>query len=167
MDEMEPLGEGGPPAGAAGAEGEAPFDVPFFLTEEYDRRRALRRPRLADGTVFAGHSPDTGAVMHTLPNDESPHPFDFCLLRGTDIAALAGMSRRCGHGDWRIPSPAELQLMFRDRELIRGFGADWYWTSCQTSARSRMAVRFSDGCLHTHYLVRAKARLRLVRTLAP
>lgn len=142
----------------------APFDVPYFLTEEYERRRALRRPRLPDGTVFAGLSPDTGAVLHALPGDESPHPFDFCLIRGTDIAALARQARHCGHADWRIPSPAELQLMYQDRELMRGFGGDWYWTSCQTSPGTRMAIRFSDGCLHSHYLVRAKARLRLVRT---
>lgn len=145
----------------------APFDVPYFMTADYERRRALRRPRLPDGSVFAGLSPDTGAVMHTLPSDESPHPFDFCLIRGTDIAALARQARECGHGDWRIPSPAELQLMYRDRELIRGFGGDWYWTSSQTSPGTRVAIRFSDGCLHSHYLMRAKARLRLVRDPIP
>ena len=153
-----------PRAGAARPGDDGPgFTLPFFMTAEYERRRALRRPRCADGTVFAGLSPDTGAVLHTRPDDESPYPVDFCLIRGRDIDALARRARWNGYEDWRIPSPAELQMMYQDRDLIRGFGGDWYWTSCLTSPVTRVALRFGDGCLHAHYLVAAKARLRLVR----
>jgi hypothetical protein len=139
------------------------FETPFFMTEEYERQRQRRRPKLADGTLFAGISPDTAKVLHTLPRDESPHPVDFCLIRGTDIEEVARNARDCGYTDWRIPSPTELQLMHRDREEIRGFGSEWYWTSSETSPSTRVAIRFPDGLMHPDYLVNAKARLRLVR----
>ncbi|QTL03494.1 hypothetical protein J5J86_22650 [Aquabacter sp. L1I39] len=168
MDDATDAGDGDavlPDTGAAGpVEDGRGFTLPFFMTAEYERRRALRRPRLADGTVFAGRSPDTGAVLHTRPDDESPHPVDFCLIRGCDIDALARRARWNGYQDWRIPSPAELQMMYLDRDLIRGFGGDWYWTSGLTSPATRVALRFSDGLRHAYFLERAKARLRLVRT---
>ena len=139
------------------------FDTPFFMTEEYERQRQRRRPRLADGTLFAGVSPDTGEIMHTLPHDQSPHPVDFCLIRGPDIEEVTRQARCCGYDDWRIPSPAELQLMHQAQDEIRGFGSEWYWTSSVTSPSTRTAIRFPDGLLHPDYLVNAKARLRLVR----
>lgn len=139
------------------------FDTPFFMTPAYEQLRQRRRQRLADGTLHIGISPDTGQTIHALPNDLSPHPFDFCLIRGTDLDELVRSVACCGYTDWRIPSPSELTLMCRDRDEIRGFGSEWYWTSCLTGPSTRTAIRFPDGLSHTAYLINAKARLRLVR----
>ena len=56
-----------------------------------------------------------------------------------------------GHNDLRVPTAAELNLLFNNRVAIGGFDASgsnpagWYWSSSQDDEWDARGQRFSDG----------------------
>ena len=57
-----------------------------------------------------------------------------------------------GHKDWRLPSKAELNMLFDNRVAIGEFAlegsypAGWYWSGSEDTAWNACAQRFTDGC---------------------
>src|SRR5437763_4259493 len=80
---------------------------------------SITRPEIgqtmADGTKFAGISPDTGKPMFTTAND-APLTMTF-----NEAANYALHLDAHGHQDWRLPSRAELNVLFNNRSAIGGF----------------------------------------------
>jgi Protein of unknown function (DUF1566) len=102
--------------------------------------------RLADGTICAGLSPDTGRPMETPPSD-APGTYAFDEAK----AYCAGLDVN-GHDDWRVPTKDELKVLFNNRVAIGGFNESgsefggWYWSSTESSSSYEASdQRFSDG----------------------
>jgi hypothetical protein len=99
---------------------------------------------MADGTVFAGASPDTGKAMYAMPED--------ALLSYTfnEAQEYAKGLNAYGHKDWRVPTKAELNVLFNNRAAIGGFNvtgsnpAGWYWSASEDKWNAWIQ-RFSDG----------------------
>jgi Protein of unknown function (DUF1566) len=109
--------------------------------------------RMADGTVYAGISPDTKRPMYTTPADGLSRRW----LRTPRLFYTFAQARKYaeeldahGHKDWRVPTRAELKVLFSNRAVIGGFNetglgdAGWYWSSSETSLLA-WGQRFSDG----------------------
>jgi hypothetical protein len=101
--------------------------------------------RMADGTVYAGLSPDTGRPMYATPADA---PLTMRWKAAIDYAAKLDAH---GHNDWRVPTKSELNVLFNNRAAIGGFDesgshpAGWYWSSSQYLNNTVWDQRFSDG----------------------
>jgi hypothetical protein len=117
--------------------------------------------QMPDGTRFGGASPDTGRPMFTTGADAPLHSF------GLAQAYCASFDAH-GHRDWRMPTKAELNVLFQNRAAIGGFdttGSDpagWYWSSSRSYYLLAWAQRFSDGYQLTDF-THLQSTLRCVR----
>jgi hypothetical protein len=66
--------------------------------------------KMPDGTIFAGISPDTHQAMYAAPAD-TKLAMDF-----NEAAKYAADLNAYGHSDWRVPTQAELDVLFQNRE---------------------------------------------------
>jgi hypothetical protein len=106
---------------------------------------------MPDGTIYAGHSPETGKRMYTTPHNAK--------LTGTFEQARKYAAKLAAHGhkDWRVPAKDELNVLFNNRAAISGFDvtgsypAGWYWSSSENGHGSAWGQRFSDGDQGIYY----------------
>jgi hypothetical protein len=69
--------------------------------------------RMQDGSIFAGLSPDTGNQMFAMPADAG------ILMTFNEAAKYAkdlNVAKTLSHDDWRLPTKAELDVLFQNRE---------------------------------------------------
>ena len=118
--------------------------------------------KMPDGTVFAGISPDTNKPMYATPADAS------LTMTFNDAQEYAAKLDAHGHKDWRVPTKAELNVLFNNRAAIGGFNlagsnpAGWYWSASPYTTWTAWCQRLSDGAqgnLHKDY----PQSVRLVR----
>jgi hypothetical protein len=101
--------------------------------------------RMADGTVYAGISPDTGKAMYATPKDA---PLTMKWKAAMEYAAKLDAH---GHKDWHAPTKGELNVLYNNRATIGGFDesgsipAGWYWSSLPSYYGFVWDQRFSDG----------------------
>jgi hypothetical protein len=107
--------------------------------------------KMPDGTVLAGISPDTNKPMYATPADAS---LTMTFNEATEYAAKLDAH---GHKDWRVPTKAELNVLFNNRAAIGGFDisgsypAGWYWSASLNFDWDAWGQRFSDGCQGYNY----------------
>jgi hypothetical protein len=108
--------------------------------------------KMADGTVYAGVSPDTNEPFYAMPEDAE------VMMSFNEAAAYAlklnGEKAR-GHDDWRLPSQNELYELHLNCEkgALKGTfnmkaslsGDDWYISSRLVDGGLVMGRRLSDG----------------------
>jgi hypothetical protein len=117
---------------------------------------------MPDGSIYAGVSPDTGKPMYTTPKDTG-----LCAEWRKAMDHAAGLDAH-GHRDWRVPTQAELNVLFTNRAAIGNFDttssgpAGWYWSATQHFAYDAWLQRFSDGYQDYNFEILA-ASLRCVR----
>jgi hypothetical protein len=70
---------------------------------------------MPDGTIYAGLSPETNQPMYTMPAD-APLTMTFNQANG-----YAAQLDAHGHTDWRVPTKAEMNVLFNNRAAIGGF----------------------------------------------
>ncbi len=122
---------------------------------------------MADGTKFAGISPDTGKPMYALPADTP------LTVKWKQAMAYADTFRRHGHpkSTFRVPTTGELNVLFQNRAKIGGFNetgsypSGWYWSSTEHRGNADCAwvQRFVDGRRDWHP-ESFESSLRLVRS---
>jgi hypothetical protein len=118
--------------------------------------------KMSDGTIYVGTSPDTGKAMYTTPTD-APKIYTYNQAQN-----YASSLEAHGHRDWRIPTKAELRLLFDKRLEIGGFdltgskSTGWYWSSTIHNNHNVWRQRFSDGKRHNYRQSRFSS-LRCVR----
>jgi hypothetical protein len=102
--------------------------------------------KMEDGAVYAGISPHTNKPMYATPADAS------LTMTFNDAQKYAATLDAHGHKDWRVPTKAELNVLFNNRAAIGGFDepgsfpAGWYWSSLQSGYYGlAWAQRYSDG----------------------
>jgi hypothetical protein len=116
---------------------------------------------MPDGTIYAGVSPDTGKPMYATPKD-APLTCNF-----NQAANYASKLDAHGRHDWRVPTKAELNVLFENRAKIGGFNETghidrgWYWSSSRNIGNA-WAQRFSGGNQYNGIRVNASS-LRCVR----
>ena len=122
--------------------------------------------KMPDGTIFAGVSPDSGKAMYVTPADA---PLTMKWNAAQQYAAALNIN---GHQDWRVPSKAELNVIFSNAAAIGGFKARgnddavWYWSSTPDAGmRSDINAwnqNFADGKQYNEYKIYASS-VRCVR----
>jgi hypothetical protein len=116
---------------------------------------------MPDGSIYAGVSPDTGKPMFATPKDA---PLTLTFDRAAKHAAKLDAH---GHQDWRMPTKAELNMLFENRAAIGGFNEagsypyGWYWSSSRIYDDA-WVQRFSFGS-QDYSLRNNVAALRCVR----
>jgi hypothetical protein len=104
--------------------------------------------RMADGTVFAGISPDTNKPMYVAPED-APGTYTF-----NEAAKYAKNLDAHGHHDFHAPSKGELDVLWENRNKgkLKGtfnetgsYPAGWYWSSSQDGSNYAWSQCFSGG----------------------
>jgi hypothetical protein len=117
---------------------------------------------MPDGSVYAGVSPDSGKPIYATPKDV---PMRCNFNQAADFAANLDAH---SHKDWRVPTNAELNVLFANRAAIGGFDttgsnpAGWYWSSSRINLTA-WAQRFSDGSQDLNILRVDASLLRCVR----
>ena len=107
--------------------------------------------KMPDGTLFAGISPDTNKPMYATPADAS------LTMKFNEAQKYAATLNAHGHNDWRVPTRAELNVLFNNRAAIGGFDisgsypAGWYWSASPTSKWNAWCQRLSDGAQYNRY----------------
>jgi hypothetical protein len=86
------------------------------------------RDRKEDGTVYAGISPDTGKPMYTTAVDAP------LTVKWKEAMRYVDTLKAYGYKDWRVPTKAELNVLFNNRTAIGGFyesnePSGHYWSS--------------------------------------
>jgi hypothetical protein len=104
--------------------------------------------RMADGSIYAGISPHTHKAMYVTAADAS---LTMKWKKAMDYAA--GLDAH-GRQDWRVPTKAELNLLWENRDkgalkaTFNVTGSDpagWYWSSTEIDYTVAWAQRFSNG----------------------
>jgi hypothetical protein len=107
--------------------------------------------KMPDGTVLAGISPDTNKPMYATPTDAS------LTMKFKEAQEYAAKLDAHGHQDWRVPTKAELNVLFNNRAAIGGFNvtgsdpASWYCSASPGSEWDAWDQRFSDGYQNNNY----------------
>jgi hypothetical protein len=116
---------------------------------------------MPDGTVFAGISPVTHKPMYVTPEDA---PLTYSFNQARDYAQELKVD---GHNDWRVPTKAELKVLFKNAALIGGFNETgnapegWYCSSTRWGVVV-WSQRFSDGT-RDYFGRESRSSLRCVR----
>jgi hypothetical protein len=123
---------------------------------------------MEDGSVFAGISPTTGKKMFVMPRDHLYSSFN----AAAQYARKLNDEKTLGHSDWRLPTKAELQVLYDNREkgALRGTfnqtGSSthgWYWSSTpHGSMTSIWQMRFNDATTN-YFSSTMSASVRYVR----
>jgi hypothetical protein len=106
--------------------------------------------KMKDGTIFAGISPDTGRNIFVTPKDACG------TLKWKAAMKYAAELKANGHKDWRLPTKAELYVLYQNRDegALRGtfdvsdsLPSGWYWSSTERPGcpDNALVVRFSGG----------------------
>ena len=107
--------------------------------------------KMPDGTIFAGISPDTNKPMYASPDDAT------LTMTFNDAQKNAAKLYVHGHQDWRLPTKAELNVLFNNRAAIGGFDitrslpAGWYWSASPCDTWTAWCQRLSDGALLNNF----------------
>ncbi|MCE9506807.1 MAG: DUF1566 domain-containing protein [Alphaproteobacteria bacterium] len=121
------------------------------MTEENAKQKI--GDRMEDGTIYAGISPDTNQPMYAAPVDAS---------MSMDFNAAAKYAKDLdigGKRDFRVPTKAELNVLYQNREkgalkgtfnlinclIDRRAPTDYYWSSELTGYGDACVQRFCSG----------------------
>src|SRR5260370_32029681 len=108
---------------------------------------------MADGTVYAGISPNTHRPMYTTQADAIPVKrwweragrLTFTFKQAHEQAQMLNKRVLAGHTDWRVPTAHELKILFENRAAIGGFSSkNDYWSSI-CGKDLGLVKRFRDG----------------------
>ncbi len=77
---------------------------------QYDEDMLQPGDKLPDGTIYVGISPDTNRPFYAAAEDAPK------LMDQTEADRLAASFNVAGHGDWRVPSEAERDMLFKVKQ---------------------------------------------------
>jgi Protein of unknown function (DUF1566) len=121
--------------------------------------------KMPDDPVYVGISPDTGKKVFAMPADAS---LTMTFNEAKEYAQGLNTQKAYGYDDWRVPTKAELNVLFNNRAAIGGFvisgshPAGWYWSASSNLKWLAWGQRFSDG-YQNYYLKGNPSSVRCVR----
>lgn len=95
---------------------------------------------------------------------------DLGFVNWISAKSMCENSTAAGYNDWRLPTQAELMVLYNNRDYIGGFNtangnnAAYYWSSQTNSNSVPVGVCFSNGSLFADYADHSHS-VRAVRTL--
>jgi hypothetical protein len=111
--------------------------------------------KMADGSIYAGMSPETYKPMYVMPEDAFL-AIDF--NQAAKYAEKLNAQNALSHNDWRVPTKEELNLLYKNKNKgslkgtfnETGSPSDgWYWSATDATFRGTGALassqRFKDG----------------------
>jgi hypothetical protein len=154
----------------------------FEKAAELNMRRFLAEPllieepkpghRMEDGTVYAGTSPDTGRPMYTTRQDA---PLRRSIRLGhtflgytfDEAAQHAAEIDPHGKHSWRVPTPRELDVLYKNRQAIGDFKTRGdtaaYWSSSRDNPLHLASGQdFRNGAIHDNIVDSCNLRVRYV-----
>jgi hypothetical protein len=108
--------------------------------------------KMSDGSIFAGIS--TGKQMFAAPQDAKKADgtnLTMTFNEAADYAKKLNAENYLGHNDWRVPTKAELNVLFNNRAAIGKLDisgsspSGWYWSGTPSYDNKAYGQRFSDG----------------------
>jgi hypothetical protein len=108
---------------------------------------------MPDGTIFAGISPDTNRPLYTVPADAG---LTINFSKAAEYALDISLQNAHGCNDWRVPSDAELNVLYQNKDKgalknsfkeAAGGQEVWYRSSTRNQDLNNFthAQRFDDG----------------------
>jgi cytochrome c peroxidase len=103
--------------------------------------------KMPDGSIYAGVSSANKPIYVTA--EDAPMSMDF-----NEAAKYAKNLDAHGHQDWRLPTKAELNVLYQNRKkgalkgtfnLTGSHTPGWYWSSTPADSHRAWGQRFSDG----------------------
>jgi hypothetical protein len=82
---------------------------------------------------------------------------------GDYAARLADQYAYGGYSDWFLPSQEELDLMYKNKDVIEGFASAWYWSSSEDGADAAWSQDFGTGRQYVSNAGDTSDRVRAVR----
>lgn len=102
----------------------------------------------ADGSLFAGLSPETNTLLFVMPHSAGVRK---TFNEASEYTAELCRARALGHDDWRLPTREELAYIFaikKDGPLSEAFNTSasvWYWSSSPDVESKVWQKRFDSG----------------------
>ena len=93
----------------------------------------------AGGIIF---SVESGIYLEAAPEDIGEFKWDKARAEATRYTATRNGTT---YNDWRLPSKSELNAMYKNRNLIKGFSTGGYWSSSEYGADIAWAQGFDTG----------------------
>ena len=126
-----------------------------------DEKRVAPGDLAPDGSVYIGLSPETGSPIYTTLMDQGAYSW-------ADVEYIADDLVEAGHSDWRLPTFAELELIYKKKDmglLKDSFDSSgtYYWSSDEDLNFLTKVKRFNDGG-RGHSFKKVERALRCVRT---
>lgn len=66
-------------------------------------------------------------------------------------AALCAKSKRGGYTDWFLPSKAELNELYLQKNVVLGFADNYYWSSSEEDQFTAWSENFTNGYQYNDY----------------
>jgi hypothetical protein len=84
---------------------------------------------------------NTALIVAAQINDTQGGNFAAKLCADYSVKGADGVT----YGDWYLPSKAELNLLYKQRNVVGGFASDFYWSSSEFDSLSAWSQYFTGG----------------------
>ena len=111
----------------------------------------------ARGTAIGTGEANTAAIVAAYGASD---PYN---ETGDYAARLADQYAYEGYSDWFLPSQDELDLMYKNKDVIGGFASAWYWSSSEDGADAAWSQDFGTGRQYVSNAGDTSDRVRAVR----
>ena len=126
----------------------------------------------AEGIYEVGDLGPGGGLIFFVDNNDQLLGVNYLEATPTDLGAhswgealrVANAYRGGGLADWRLPTLAELSLLYLAKGLVGGFSYDTYWSSSEKDADYAFSQYFVDGEQSSGYPKYVPFGVRLVRS---
>ena len=107
----------------------------------------------ATGTAIGTGKSNTTAIVQT--QEEGKYAAGYAAQLCNDLVLN-------GYSDWYLPSKDELNILYRNRNVIGGFNETFYWSSSEYNGSYAWIQNFADGSQYG-YIKGSTYRFRAVR----
>jgi hypothetical protein len=102
---------------------------------------------------------NTTIITVTQMDDTPSGNFAAKLCANYSVTAADGVT----YGDWYLPSKAELNLLYKQRNVVGGFSSSGYWSATESDSYNAWRQTFNSNGYQYVTLKNAMLRVRAIR----